>query len=224
MRPFNPRGANVPVSPSDRGSFELKRLAELNGDVPAFVRKLQTLPFLRNVCVKQDVELPGIRGRVRSISGTTLTLWTPSDVRNFLPDALRLVPGASAMKKVEASSTDGTYGTKHAGAASIESVNETDGTVTATVPWTTAISSLVNDDYLFGENEHGPPVRQSELVWSGAVVRLIAPGRFSGAVSALSARGGFPILRTLEVAHVNAAQTVIVVESRYATAADLLIY
>ncbi|MBX3205491.1 MAG: hypothetical protein KF764_10510 [Labilithrix sp.] len=176
--------------------------------------RLGALPFLGGQIFK-DVSLPGIRGRVRAIAGTTLTLWRPEDARSFV-----------AGQVIEAAATDGELGAKRAGKVTIANANVAAGTVTATADWPTGIPALALDDYLFGEREFGPPVEsQNGVDWSAGSVRtLVVPGVRQGAVVVLASHGPRPaILRTI-FARLRDGATLVAIESRFATTADLLVY
>ena len=100
--------------------------------------------------------MPGIRGRVKSFSGTTLTLWNPLDARNFLPfSATSNLPQPGA--QVEASATDGTTGSVRTGTQAIQSIDPAAGVLTASVAWATTIPALAVDDYLWGTGEFATP-------------------------------------------------------------------
>ena len=90
----------------------------------------------------------GAIGRVTNISGTTLDLVNRYDVVNF-----------SVGDQILASDYDGTgSGTDRTGTATIASItrnNNGTATLTASANWTTAISGLVNNDYLFIEGDRG---------------------------------------------------------------------
>lgn len=84
------------------------------------------------------------KGQVGSINGTELTLKNPNDVVYF-EDGM-VVQGAS---------TDGTSGSVHSGSVTITRVNRASGVLTASANWTSGISSLVADDYLFQDGDFG---------------------------------------------------------------------
>jgi hypothetical protein len=179
--------------------------------------RLRGLPFMSGAFL-EDVALPGIRGRVKAIAGDVLTLWRAEDAGNF-----------SNGQVIEAAATDGETGSKRAGTATVLKTDVAAGTVTATAAWNVGIPTIALDDYLFGEREFGPPVRTGAGApdWSsGAVVKLF-PGSagFTGGVLVLARRGPrFPVLRTIDVVRTAPNMTLVALESRFATRADLVIY
>lgn len=144
-----------------------------------------------------------------------MTLWHPGDAANF-----------ATSQQVESAPTDGETGTKNAGSATVTGVDTTNGIITASAAWSTAIPGIAINDYLFGLSEFGPPVLAGlGLEWtSGALVLLHAPKTASGGVAVVRVRGPrFASVRTVSVLKGSQLSSILI-ESQNATVADLLIW
>jgi hypothetical protein len=88
----------------------------------------------------------GARGKVGAYTATelTFTLANPED-------AVHLEVGMM----LEADTTDGTSGTKHAGDEAITAINRQTGVVTAAQAWDTGITGFAADDYIFEAGDFG---------------------------------------------------------------------
>lgn len=107
--------------------------------------KLGQMPFASGMLMS-GIPLPGIRGRVRSISGTSLTLWDVNDQVNF-----------TGGLRVQASATEPTTGAVRSGDASIVASVGGTGVLLASTNWTTAIPALAVGDFLYGFGEYEAP-------------------------------------------------------------------
>lgn len=207
-----------------REYFGDPRMERLQGASKDLRRELGANPFLRGQLIA-DVPLLGIRGRVQSISGTTLTLCDPATTANFQTyQAGTRQLGAT----VVASATDGTSGTQRSGSVNISGTNAVTGTLeSASGNWTTAISGLTAGDYLFGINEWGPPVpiysggQRTGRFSSGPVVSLRVSGFERGASGVLVLRSA---IQPAQVWWLGQAPGVVNLGSRYAGRADLWIF
>jgi hypothetical protein len=172
----------------------------------------------------EAVALPGIRGRVASISGTTLTLFDPATAANFSADA------KESGHTVVASADDGSIGTLRSGSVNIARTNVRTGEIeSGSGNWTTAIPGLSVGDYLFGEHEWGPPVpayaggsgnKWTGLFSSGPVLTLRM------AAARIRAPNGVIVVRsTIQRADVwwlgSTTPDVVNIGSRFAGVADL---
>jgi hypothetical protein len=90
----------------------------------------------------------GARGQVASISTVTVTLSNPEDVVNF-----------EVGMEVQGDTTDGTSGSVHSGSATITAIDRDAGTLTTDSNWTSQISSLAANDYLFAYGDFGLKAR-----------------------------------------------------------------
>ena len=130
-------------------SIELEAIEASESDVGAFMR-LATSEVENtvrqagsNLAVSLYRNNGGARGRVGSVSTTTLTLKNINDIVNFEKDM-----------KVTSATTDGTSGSDDAEAIAITKVDRQLGTLTAAVTWT-AGGHFANDSYLFREGDFG---------------------------------------------------------------------
>lgn len=208
--------AKVPYSREHTGNRQTDAIQD--GYVHRVATAVNALPFTGGTLVR-EVSLPGIRGRVKAISGVTLTLWNPEDVKNF-----------PSSKVIEAAQTDGSTGVKRSGSVTVVDVDVMAGTVTANTAWTTGIPALTTNDYLFGVNEFGPPIAGSVpgTYTSGSVITLYTQSVVSGGVIATRVIGSQPAqFRTLQVNRpqgLGSKSMTVVLESRFATTADLWLF
>lgn len=86
----------------------------------------------------------GAIGQVGSVTTTSLTLKSTTDVRGF-----------ERGLTLEASAADGTSGAVRSGTAQITAIDRGTGILTSGSNWTTQISGLTADDYLFAEDDFG---------------------------------------------------------------------
>lgn len=124
-------------SANNRGAFFEARTREIDGMLKALTRSLAVKLFRNS---------GGSLGRVGSLSTVTLTLKEPEDVCNF-----------EVGQSLAASANDGSVSThtlRAAGATNVITAIDRDaGTLTAATAWSTAISGLTADDYLFAEGD-----------------------------------------------------------------------
>lgn len=130
-------------------SIELEAIQASMNDAMAFMR-LATAEIDntvrtagRNLAVSLYRNTGGARGRVGSVSTTTLTLKNINDIVNF-----------EVGMKVTSSNTDGTSGADDAQEIAITAINRIAGTLTAAVTWT-AGGNFSNDDYIFRSGDFG---------------------------------------------------------------------
>lgn len=194
------------------------------------LRQALAAPFLRGHLFA-SLRLPGLRGRVQSVSGSTLTLCNAADADNFVVFASG-TSGPPAGSIVEAASTDGSSGgAKHTGQVQIASIDRAGGVLTASAPWST-ISGIAAGDYLFGAKEFGPPVKQTgntgrPTYVSGSVLRVRYATTRDGGTNSSSV--GWLVLRTTgprpaQIRSLYSDREWLYLESREATTVDLWVY
>lgn len=88
--------------------------------------------------------LGGALGQVGSVGGTVLTLKSIDDIVNF-----------EVGMEIVSAETDGTSGSVQTGSATITRVDRSAGQLTTDSNWTTQMSALDADDYLFQQGDFG---------------------------------------------------------------------
>lgn len=93
-----------------------------------------------------------------SVAGATATLQTPADIVNF-----------EVGMKVTMSSTDGTSGAQRVGSLTVQAVNRVAGTITFSANINAGVTSPVNTDYFFRQDDHaqtsGVAVAKGVAAW-----------------------------------------------------------
>jgi len=126
------------ASKDDRGAFLNTAKFQIDGQINALLKRLSRDIFRSG---------SGSIGQVGSVSGTSLTLASIPDARFF-----------EIGMEIAASSADGTGSLRDSSStATVTGVNRASGVITTDTGWSTDISGLVADDYLFEAGDHDSP-------------------------------------------------------------------
>jgi len=186
------------------------KLKQAFNDLARVLRPIVENP-LGQVNLVTDVELPGVRGRVASVSGPVLTLGRGPDARMFkVGDVVHVAafPGGDGLDELRS------------GSVRLTAINPGQRTLTASVDWVSAIPDIAKGDWLCiaegGRPEYGE--RSTIDVAHGL------PGAITG-FFIVNARDRVPAVRRLPVPNAAAFNREYVrLASVYACTVDILFF